>query len=364
MSALAARSSGLLTTVMHGAFERKRELDRQARQAAAASRAAQWSMYLTLFLVKSIRDQAAEASRRADEARRLAGSHVARFTFDGSSASLVSLWDTVVTTGLEVMRSQRIWDVTSQSGVNQRRERSSATTSVTRTPVQCGEGRPGFLESDRRVLRFGNANGHPMYLFPTFLQVGDDPAGCVLLDLREVAVKLEFSRFQEREKVPSDASVVGHTWLYSNKDGGRDKRFKDNYQIPVVRYAEILFSSTSGLDECYMFSNAAAAERFAAALQALSEQLRRMEDRVCEGAEEPAKGGTATPPSATSATTAPSVAVPSVESAPQAPRGGPPLPGKVGSGGPQSPPPGGGLPRPGGRPAPGGAPGPPPAPAS
>lgn len=41
----------------------------------------------------------------------------------------------------------------------------------------------------------------------------------------------------------------------SNKDGSRDKRYTDNYQIPVVQYGELHLSSKSGLNEVYMLSN-------------------------------------------------------------------------------------------------------------
>lgn len=320
LSTLAAQSTSPLTAALRAAFDRKRELDRKAKAAEDAARAARWPVFLTLFLVPSLRAQAAEASRRAEEARRLTGGHVARFSHEQSSGETVQLWDQVVAAGLEAMRSQSIWDITSQSGVNQRRERTSATTSVTRTAVQAGEGKPAFIEVDRRVLRFGNANGQPMFLFPTFLMIGNDPASCVLLDLRELKVGYANTHFRETQRVPGDAKVISQAWQYSNKDGSRDKRFKDNRQIPIVHYAELSFQSASGLDECYMLSNVAATEAFAGALKALIVELQRMTHRVQPVAAQPERvqateEGT---PGARSA----------VAAEPKTPRVGPPLPGR------------------------------------
>lgn len=38
------------------------------------------------------------------------------------------------------------------------------------------------------------------------------------------------------EKVPNDSKIVDYTWKYLNKQGGPDKRFNDNYQIPILLF--------------------------------------------------------------------------------------------------------------------------------
>jgi hypothetical protein len=55
--------------------------------------------------------------------------------------------------------------------------------------------------------------------------------------------------------VPSDAKVVGHTWFKANKDGSPDRRFANNYQIPIVAYAFLTLKSEGGLWEEFHFSN-------------------------------------------------------------------------------------------------------------
>ena len=59
----------------------------------------------------------------------------------------------------------------------------------------------------------------------------------------------------EEEPVPSDTQVVGQTCAKVKKDGSPDRRFRDNYQIPVVLYGALTFSSPSGLQEEYQFLN-------------------------------------------------------------------------------------------------------------
>jgi hypothetical protein len=48
-----------------------------------------------------------------------------------------------------------------------------------------------------------------------------------------------------------------------NKNGTPDKRFKNNYQIPVVEYGRLNFSSAKGINEEYQISNFEFAKEFA-----------------------------------------------------------------------------------------------------
>jgi DNA-directed RNA polymerase subunit RPC12/RpoP len=56
--------------------------------------------------------------------------------------------------------------------------------------------------------------------------------------------------------------VVGQTWAKINKDGTRDKRFADNYEIPIALYGELTLKSDTGLWEKFLFSNPEKMERF------------------------------------------------------------------------------------------------------
>jgi len=62
------------------------------------------------------------------------------------------------------------------------------------------------------------------------------------------------SNFIEEGAVPADALVIGQTWKHPNKSGGPDRRFRDNYQIPICRYEAFHLRSSSGLNELLEFS--------------------------------------------------------------------------------------------------------------
>ena len=61
-------------------------------------------------------------------------------------------------------------------------------------------------------------------------------------------LKYAMTRFIEGDGVPSDATVVDQTWRFVNKNGGPDRRFNNNVQLPIVNYGVLRFSSANGLN--------------------------------------------------------------------------------------------------------------------
>lgn len=92
-----------------------------------------------------------------------------------------------------------------------------------------------------------------MYFMPDVVLVQDGGrVGAV--NYAQLNVRWEDSPFIETERVPGDARVVDHTWQHPNKNGGPDRRFKDNRQIPICLYEAIHFTSSSGLNELVQVS--------------------------------------------------------------------------------------------------------------
>jgi hypothetical protein len=82
-------------------------------------------------------------------------------------------------------------------------------------------------------------------------------------------------RFIENETVPPDAEVVGHAWHKSNKDGSSDRRFAQNFQIPIALYGEIRFKTRNGVEEAYNASRCGSALAFGHAISNFQDALRR-----------------------------------------------------------------------------------------
>ncbi|WP_417704239.1 hypothetical protein [Rheinheimera aquimaris] len=153
----------------------------------------------------------------------------------------------------EVLNTKKVWDITTSQKIDRVVERTTANNVIERKEVSLTRAKNSKILCDYKALHFENANGGDLHIFPQFLFIEKDD-DFALIDLLEVNIDFNLTKFIEQESVPSDAEVIDQTWAKSNKDGSRDKRFADNYQIPVVRYGELHLNSKSGLNEVYMLS--------------------------------------------------------------------------------------------------------------
>lgn len=88
---------------------------------------------------------------------------------------------------------------------------------------------------------------------------------------QELQASSSVSNFVESESLPSDATVISHTWQYVNKDGGPDKRFKNNRQYPVCSYNQLRLSSSRGLDVRFQASRAGTFDELCRALHGMAQ---------------------------------------------------------------------------------------------
>lgn len=162
--------------------------------------------------------------------------------------------------------AQRIWDIATSSDINRAVTRSAASSAITRTLVQFGTAKIAEMDSDFEAMHLANANGGDLHLYPGILAVRKPRGGFALLDMRDIDITVRPSSFVEEEGLPADADQIGHVWAKANKDGSPDRRFRGNYQIPLMRYGEMSLRSKSGLNEVYMVSDWRALEVFQQAL--------------------------------------------------------------------------------------------------
>ena len=132
-----------------------------------------------------------------------------------------------------------------------------------------------IIQSQFDALHFENADGGDLYIYPGFIAVVDDCGAFGVMDPTDVTLTFSTERIPETSKIPEDVPIAGYTWAKANKDGSPDRRFRDNYQIPVCLYGNIRIRSTSGLDESWLFSNHDAAKDLVAAYREFTEVIKR-----------------------------------------------------------------------------------------
>jgi hypothetical protein len=107
-----------------------------------------------------------------------------------------------------------------------------------------------------------------LYFFPDRLLVWDtDGVGAIRYE--DLHVEWEEQSFIEDGAVPHDAKIVNKTWRYVNKEGGPDRRFTNNRELPVVLYEAFALTSKSGLNEVFQVSKTGIGPALALALKEL-----------------------------------------------------------------------------------------------
>jgi hypothetical protein len=138
---------------------------------------------------------------------------------------------------------------------------------------------------DKRLTDFGYALPRVLKanITPPFMKVGKETlywlpdlvlvvesgkVGAVAYDMLEIL--WQDSRFIEEGMVPREALVVGQTWKHPNKNGGPDRRFASNRQLPICLYESIYLRSRNGLNELLQVSSHGRAQPFSEAARRLT----------------------------------------------------------------------------------------------
>ncbi|HEX6426203.1 MAG TPA: hypothetical protein VF008_00905, partial [Niastella sp.] len=129
--------------------------------------------------------------------------------------------------------AQKKWDFTSTRQTNRVAERTSAANTITRSEISISEKHLPILRADLPALCFHNINGGDLYLYPGFLLVYESKEDFAVISYADLKISFNQVRFIESEQVPTDTKIVDKTWFKVNKDGSPDKRFSNNYQIPI-----------------------------------------------------------------------------------------------------------------------------------
>jgi hypothetical protein len=128
--------------------------------------------------------------------------------------------------------------------------------------LQLGQG-PGVVANvEVPVLKTGRTT---LAFYPDrVLAFQGSSVGAVLY--AELSARDERTQFVEHEAVPGDATIIDRTWQFVNRNGGPDRRFKNNRELPVCAYSKLNLSTQSGLDIRLLGSKERGFEPFAAAL--------------------------------------------------------------------------------------------------
>ncbi|MGY8666284.1 hypothetical protein Q3C01_28585 [Bradyrhizobium sp. UFLA05-109] len=160
--------------------------------------------------------------------------------------------------------SSGLWRIPLEREQPDWKRNAGAAKTVERKAISLSKTTPALVRSNVEFLRLPLGK-EDVYFAPDAILV---EAGHAIAALRysDLQPASRATRFIENDSAPTDATVVGETWRYVNRNGGPDRRFNSNPKLPICLYGEIDLCSASGLNERIHCSRLNVAEQFVSAL--------------------------------------------------------------------------------------------------
>lgn len=173
----------------------------------------------------------------------------------------------------QAQQSAAHWHVTAQGAVRttqQYKTNAGASSLLRRDSGRADLVGPPVLVTNIAVPSL-HARRRSVYFLPDRILIRD---GRRYADLSYASCRITgtATRFIEEGGVPRDAERVGTTWKYVNKGGGPDRRYKNNPQLPIMRYGQLTLTAQQGFTFIWQTSRAAVAPELSATLGAISQQ--------------------------------------------------------------------------------------------
>ena len=141
-----------------------------------------------------------------------------------------------------------VWHVSEQADVRKIKKCHAGASSLIKvTSIKIKYGTPSFIKTNVLVPHV-SVGKQILYFFPDKLFICEKKS-VAAMDYNTLTIDACNQQVIEANRRPDDGTIVGKTWLYLNKNGSPDRRFKDNRQIPIYNYSRINFTSSTGLNE-------------------------------------------------------------------------------------------------------------------
>jgi hypothetical protein len=215
-----------------------------------------WALSLVLFTAASI------YARHTDVTK---GTAILHYSLEGDAERRFSSFMEAFS---QVSRCQAVWRVNAQGHTDDWKRNAGADTLLKRSGFRPSLACPPKVQCNIQVPTF-KADRSTLYFFPDRLLVYNW-GGVGAVPYSQLHAKAAQIHFREDEIVPGDAMQVGTTWRFVNKNGGPDRRFNNNRQLPIMLYGQLFLSSPSGVQELFEMSVPAAAQAAANAISCLA----------------------------------------------------------------------------------------------
>lgn len=164
-----------------------------------------------------------------------------------------------------------VWHVTGHSDVYNPKYHGGASGLIDRCRLRVNYVDPPWIRTNLKVPSLAFRATH-FYFLPDLI-LARTPNGYGAIGYGSLRFDISQGRFIEDEALPHDAVVLGHTWRFVNKDGGPDRRFNNNRQIPICRYEQLLLTNTHGVHELLQLSSCGVADQLRNAVGEMADRI-------------------------------------------------------------------------------------------
>jgi tellurite resistance protein len=128
-------------------------------------------------------------------------------------------------------------------------------------PVEIERNRPlNFVDTNIALPAIGPINGTIYQFLPDrILRISDGRMGNIAYS--ELNLELDETTVVE-SSVPRDGRLVGQTWQHTRLDGGPDRRYSYNPQLPIIGYAIVKLTAAGRMDYTLLIASESVAKQF------------------------------------------------------------------------------------------------------
>lgn len=178
-------------------------------------------------------------------------------------------YESVLTAFEKLEGCRKSWRIQAQGQILSRKHHGGAGISIKREAAALSIGNLKSIRCNIDVPRL-KAGPINFYFYPDKLLI-ENSGRIAACSYESLNISSKSTQFIEDGSVPADSKVVGHTWRFVNKNGGPDRRFNNNRQLPIAEYGEISLTTPQGVRELYQFSQPTASREFESVMQHLAQ---------------------------------------------------------------------------------------------
>ena len=148
---------------------------------------------------------------------------------------------------LDLNKCHKLWQVTTQRFNRNLKMNAGSGRSVSKEKIRIKKHEPFYIKTNLEELVTIKLKGETLIFLPDkLIIVRKTKAGAI--SYSDIHISVRAVQFIEDKSVPRDAAVLSYTWRYVNKNGSRDRRYSNNYQLPICQYGDIEITSLNGLN--------------------------------------------------------------------------------------------------------------------